>query len=309
MRRLAILLALGTAISLACAPPLVVEDTAAACANDVDDDGDGLIDCADPDCAATDACEVVLATCSNGIDDDRDGKTDCEQESCRRAGFCEPFEAACDVAAQSGCPPGMGCFVVSDGKLWCATGGAGLEGYACGPSADGPYDPAEGCAPGYLCTAPNGCLKACGADADCPRSSLCLIAGEGVGFCSQSCAPGGACSGGLSCVALQRQGISLATGGWMHMCLQSDGVRPPGRAPIGAACNGDAFVASPDETCVPGSLCVPEPGGAVCRETCVAPLDGGVARTCSRGLCYAVVPFDPRPPRTGDLFTIGVCLP
>ena len=37
-----------------CVPP-----AESACGNGIDDDGDGLIDCADPDCAADSACSAV----------------------------------------------------------------------------------------------------------------------------------------------------------------------------------------------------------------------------------------------------------
>jgi hypothetical protein len=44
------------------------------CDNGIDDDCDGLIDCADPDC---ECCVPVPEICSNRIDDDCDGRTDC----------------------------------------------------------------------------------------------------------------------------------------------------------------------------------------------------------------------------------------
>lgn len=49
------------------------------CDNGIDDDGDGLIDCEDPDCHT--ACFTEI-DCSNGIDDDGDGAIDCADGDC-----------------------------------------------------------------------------------------------------------------------------------------------------------------------------------------------------------------------------------
>ncbi len=50
------------------------------CSNGVDDDGDGKIDCADPDCAQDPVCHTEI--CGNCIDDDGDGKVDYEDDDC-----------------------------------------------------------------------------------------------------------------------------------------------------------------------------------------------------------------------------------
>ena len=52
------------------------------CDNGMDDDGDGLVDCEDSECDCT-----PVEICNNGIDDDGDGKTDCQDEDC--SNFCE----------------------------------------------------------------------------------------------------------------------------------------------------------------------------------------------------------------------------
>ena len=44
------------------------------CDDTVDDDGDGLTDCADPDCSRSSDCNED--DCGNGLDDDGDGETD-----------------------------------------------------------------------------------------------------------------------------------------------------------------------------------------------------------------------------------------
>lgn len=62
------------------------------CDNEQDDDGDGLVDCADPDCASVAPCAAApTEICTNGIDDDGDNLIDCldpdcaEHEACRFA--------------------------------------------------------------------------------------------------------------------------------------------------------------------------------------------------------------------------------
>jgi hypothetical protein len=52
------------------------------CNNAVDDDGDTLVDCDDPDCATDPACTAAGEICNNGIDDDGDGLTDCADLDC-----------------------------------------------------------------------------------------------------------------------------------------------------------------------------------------------------------------------------------
>lgn len=56
------------------------------CSNGIDDDGDGLIDCADPDCYSSNVCLVEI--CDNGIDDDGDGWIDCSDSECFSLAVC-----------------------------------------------------------------------------------------------------------------------------------------------------------------------------------------------------------------------------
>jgi len=56
------------------------------CNNGIDDDGDGLIDCEDGDCFASNQCTVEI--CDNGIDDDGDGWVDCSDTECFNLSFC-----------------------------------------------------------------------------------------------------------------------------------------------------------------------------------------------------------------------------
>ncbi len=56
------------------------------CGDGIDDDGDGLVDCNDPDCANSNVCIVEI--CNNGIDDDGDGWTDCSDTECFALSYC-----------------------------------------------------------------------------------------------------------------------------------------------------------------------------------------------------------------------------
>jgi cysteine-rich repeat protein/Cys-rich repeat protein len=61
------------------------------CADQADDDFDGLVDCEDPDCTYAEAC-TVAEICQNGADDDMDGYLDCEDTDCPS---CPPTETWC----------------------------------------------------------------------------------------------------------------------------------------------------------------------------------------------------------------------
>ena len=50
------------------------------CGDGLDDDGDGLVDCEDGDCAGDPLCEE--ADCDDGLDNDADGLTDCDDDDC-----------------------------------------------------------------------------------------------------------------------------------------------------------------------------------------------------------------------------------
>jgi hypothetical protein len=60
------------------------EGAADACRNGIDDDGDGLVDLADPGCAsASDTSERnVAVACDDGFDNDGDGKIDLADPDC-----------------------------------------------------------------------------------------------------------------------------------------------------------------------------------------------------------------------------------
>lgn len=62
------------------------------CNNTLDDDGDGLVDCQDPDCECIEICD-------NGIDDDQDGLPDCEDPDCACTDACLPTVIPLELGA------------------------------------------------------------------------------------------------------------------------------------------------------------------------------------------------------------------
>ncbi|MBI5558885.1 MAG: hypothetical protein HY885_14760 [Deltaproteobacteria bacterium] len=69
-------------------PPPVGPET--LCSDGLDNDGDNLTDCADPDCLGISSCgpEGALKTCSDHIDNDGDGLTDCADPGCVKNKSC-----------------------------------------------------------------------------------------------------------------------------------------------------------------------------------------------------------------------------
>ncbi|GEM_PF-1941015 len=84
--------------------PSYKEATLKECANGIDDDGDGLIDCGDPDCGVFEMCfdsagadgENTLALCQDGIDNDGNGLADCADAPCRNFLQCNKTLVTCD---------------------------------------------------------------------------------------------------------------------------------------------------------------------------------------------------------------------
>jgi len=70
------------------------------CNNNLDDDGDGLVDCRDGDCGSK-FCEI----CDNGMDDDGDGFVDCYDKECNLDIHCSEFflghDAQCEVPPET----------------------------------------------------------------------------------------------------------------------------------------------------------------------------------------------------------------
>ncbi|MCC6746556.1 MAG: hypothetical protein IT371_02795 [Deltaproteobacteria bacterium] len=66
------------------------------CGNGLDDDGDGRVDCKDPDCAAEPGCAGLFELCANRQDDDGDGLVDCADLDCVLDPACKPTTEDCN---------------------------------------------------------------------------------------------------------------------------------------------------------------------------------------------------------------------
>lgn len=61
------------------------------CDDNIDNDADGLFDCGDPDCSGTADCQLPPAeVCTDGLDNDLDGWIDCSDSDCAGIGTCGP---------------------------------------------------------------------------------------------------------------------------------------------------------------------------------------------------------------------------
>jgi hypothetical protein len=86
------------------------------CNDDLDEDQDGVRDCADPDCQADASCGPETE-CHDNVDSDQDGLTDCSDPDCFNADACEP-PATCgscwgNQCTTHGAPTGGG------NSCWC----------------------------------------------------------------------------------------------------------------------------------------------------------------------------------------------
>jgi len=91
------------------------------CADGADNDNDGRVDCADPDCTSDPACQVILneiGQCLDFVDNDRDGSVDCDDSDCAS-------DMACLVDPT--CPDGNLGSVVGPGVIADSTAGQGND--------------------------------------------------------------------------------------------------------------------------------------------------------------------------------------
>jgi hypothetical protein len=73
------------------------ENTIRLCTDGVDNDSDGLVDCADPECQSFMICaEDNSQNCNDGIDNDGDGLIDCEDDECLEFLFCDEDGKLCN---------------------------------------------------------------------------------------------------------------------------------------------------------------------------------------------------------------------
>ncbi len=125
------------------------------CQNGVDDDGDGLVDGDDPDCAGEGASEALRQSCRDGLDNDGDGVVDLEDPDCQA-----PETAEGGDLSGPRCPSVSEC---ADGADNDEDGLTDLDDPDCGADAELCDD--RGCVPAALRVAwerPLGEVPACG---------------------------------------------------------------------------------------------------------------------------------------------------
>jgi hypothetical protein len=201
------------------------------CGNKTDDDGDGKVDCLDPDCFADPACTPVFERCDNGVDDTGDGLVDCADPSCEghSCGASCLCVAGRPVVGATGGGAATGGGGVATGGGTGAGGGTATGGGAggkletlCHDGLDNDGDGLTDCADPDCVGAgveicddgiDNTCDRAidcgdprCSGSAQCANlrdGSPCLLDGQCAGnTClaeATSGAPNGSCSNAVSC--------------------------------------------------------------------------------------------------------------
>jgi hypothetical protein len=163
-----------------CRPPCLAgkQPTEVSCENGVDDDCNGLSDCADPVCegrACGNACGCdgglrVELDCGNLLDDDFDGKIDCSDEDCL-AFVCRSSRGPCDVEVRcdgqrAACPAPRYSPDASCGAGCACDAGSSIEA-RCDDRLDNDSDGKADCAD----------------TSDCPAGSPCQRGDGGAGTC------------------------------------------------------------------------------------------------------------------------------
>jgi hypothetical protein len=150
----------------------------------VDEDGDGAVDCADPDCAADPICSSGNETlCDNFQDDDFDNLIDCEDPTdCQALAVCQPGAGP----VGSPCLSPNACSANDNDPLCMSEQVVGFMGGYCSEFCDLALND---CAPGSFCSlpfSPSGasvCVDLCAVDADCRLGYRCRDTGFGPPYC------------------------------------------------------------------------------------------------------------------------------
>lgn len=240
------------------------------CADGLDDDGDGLVDCADPDCDAAPVCQGPVEICTNGLDDDGDGLADCADPDCASEPACGgAWICAQILTCSQGCGPDLACI---DGckAAGCASAQAAFDGLQqclidhclaeCIGDPGGPT--CQGCMATSCSTMVDGCLAdACQGPVELACDDGLDDDGDGPVDCADSdCAGDPVCGPGTTCgeVLVCTQGCGFSLGCFLG--CRNDG------CPSAQAAWGDV------QSCMLGTClltCVLGPGSPDCQ-TCMA---------------------------------------
>lgn len=261
--------------------------TESNCADRVDDDCDGMTDCADTDCGSSPDCEACrMITCPDCMI--------CREGACVAApdGEACPAGACAGGACCAGCRDDSGCQSGTD-RAVCGNAGAmcvecgecqSCTGGACVAVADGTTCPGGLCAGGSCCQGcvqagacvPGDAVTACGRDGGaCAECGECQVCNNGTCEAAPdgaSC-PSGRCRGG-SCCSGCWNGSSCEPGSAVSAC--GSGGNTCDTCNVGCqACNGTMCVDNPD-----GSSCLAGTCRGSPRACCQGCWDGS---TCQSG--------------------------
>lgn len=197
------------------------------CSDLMDDDGDGFIDCRDPDCSGSGSCATPKEICNNGVDDDKDGQVDCADSDCASDPVACPsccFDTMALTCVGSCCQNGVclgNCFC---GTQVCSRCGTSKE--VCNDGLDNDKDGLvdcadQDCAADPTCVQPGVELNCSNGidddrdgavdcqDSDCQQSSSCSCTTTGGQVCcvpqcganeTLQCLGGNACGYPCRCV-------------------------------------------------------------------------------------------------------------
>jgi hypothetical protein len=162
----------------------VPQTTETSCGDGRDNDCDGLVDCADPNCIADGGYCVFESNCNDGLDNDNDGLKDCEDPDCSHkkcgadAGFVCCGTTCSDLTADPANCGGCGT-ICQSGTCSKTVSGSHTSGRCtCGADAGNAT-----CAHGQLCT--SGQCDCSDDDGKCASSQSCSQI-SGADFCYYS---------------------------------------------------------------------------------------------------------------------------
>jgi hypothetical protein len=147
-----------------CSGPSSRPDHETDCTNLIDDDGDSMVDCDDPDCQDHVAC-ARETDCDDEVDNDRDGEVDCDDPDCDGAAACnETPDGDADEDTDEDEDPD----VVED-----ADQGETVNGGCCGEITLGPECATDCSADPYFNRCEQGVCTNDGTRRDCCVSTFC----------------------------------------------------------------------------------------------------------------------------------------
>ena len=189
------------------------------CADGLDNENDGLIDCADPDCANNPACELPDEVCTSAIDEDQDGKVSCADSDCLGE-VCSQLGKTCVNSPLAG----------TDGLIFCCPANTCAYTNACydyGTSAT-----SWGSADKILCVEEDNSWAACDAfNKDLVIGDKECNGVKWIPYVPLSLADGEACSDDDDC-----ESGDCASG----VCVSDEEPEEPTLLANGEACTNDA---------------------------------------------------------------------